>query len=120
MALLLFTTSNRLSIVICFVSTDKSSKMREICGAGKTIKKRQYWLNSVLSHNALYPEKLSEVNGVGLIYARLIGNRHWVSSWEKLTNAKGDRKENLQAFFIHLAFFLQTKCIAFLPVLQNK
>lgn len=87
----------------------------------KQQKKRQYWPNSVLSHNALYPEKLSEVDGVGLIYARLIESRLWVLSWEKLTvNAKGDQKENLQAFFIHLAAFFQTKCIVFSPVVQNK
>ena len=36
--LLLFTTSNRLSTVICFVSTDKSSKKRKTHGAGKTKK----------------------------------------------------------------------------------
>lgn len=83
--------------------------------------KRQYWPNSALSHNAVYPEKLSEGNGVALIYARLIESRLWVSSWEKLTvNAKGKQKENLQAFFIHLATFFQSKCIAFSLVVQNK
>lgn len=85
--------------------------------------KRQYWPNSDLSHNGLYPEKLSEVNGVVLIYARLIESRLWGFSWEKLTvSAKGNQKENLQAFFIHfhLATFFQTKCIAFLLVAQNK
>lgn len=82
------------------MSTDKSSKKREIHGAGKTTKRRQYWPNSVLSHNALYPEKLSEVNGVGLIYARLIESRLWVLSWEKLTiNAKGRLKGKLTGLF---------------------
>lgn len=36
--LLLFTTSNRLSTVICFVSTDRSSKKTKIHDAGKTKK----------------------------------------------------------------------------------
>lgn len=97
--LLLFTTSNRLSTVICFVSTDKSSKKRKIHGAGKT-EKRQYWPISVLSHNALYPEKLSEVNGVALIYAQLIESRLWVLELGKVDHkCEGQPEEKLAGLF---------------------